>query len=41
MSLLTRKPRRHLRPDSVRTVYLSVGMLIGCAVTLAVFLVLR
>jgi len=41
MSLLTTKPRRHLRPDSVRTVYLSVGMLIGCAVTLIVFWVIR
>jgi hypothetical protein len=41
MSLLTRKPRRQPRFDAVRTAYLSAGMVLGCAITLVVFWVLR
>jgi hypothetical protein len=41
MALLTRKPKRQPKFDAVRTGWLSAGMLIGSAITLLVFWVLR
>ena len=41
MSLLTGRPRKPKRADSVRTAYLGAGMVLGCAVTLVIFWVLR